>query len=443
MKSMHKILIVVLLGAAIAGALVLKARDTAPNDADGPEKGASGPVNAQAPGETVEAASPKPAAAPAKSLPRLVDLGAKECIPCKMMAPILEELKKEYAGKMEVLFIDVRENPEAGEEYGIQLIPTQILFDASGKELFRHVGFFAKDDILAAWKELGFDFGVASEETPAFSRWAPTQTDDRPRETICYLCDGDIHEKTRTVMKTPAGDVAFCSPHCYIITFASLTDANKSHQNAAVTDWAAGTLIPVTEALYLYGIEPNGRPTVKAFADNSAAEAEQTQSGGSVLAWDQLETKETATRCGFCDRPVYPEDASIVRVDGMQTWGCCVMCALGVAARTGKDIEVEAKDALTGEPVTVKTFEGHVAELEPATAVAWAGAKKDAEGKVVSTGCFKQAFFRSEPNLRKWVDEHATATGHQVTIEQALSAKMKMTPEQITKACKIGECVPK
>jgi len=114
MKSMHKILIVVLLGAAIAGALVLKARDTAPNDADGPEKGASGPVNAQAPGETVEAASPKPAAAPAKSLPRLVDLGAKECIPCKMMAPILEELKKEYAGKMDVLFIDVRENPEAG-----------------------------------------------------------------------------------------------------------------------------------------------------------------------------------------------------------------------------------------------------------------------------------------------------------------------------------------
>jgi thioredoxin 1 len=93
----------------------------------------------------------------AAKLPRLVDLGATKCIPCKMMAPILEELKKEYAGRMNVEFIDVWENPDAGKPYGIELIPTQIFFDASGKELFRHVGFFAKEDILAKWKELGVD----------------------------------------------------------------------------------------------------------------------------------------------------------------------------------------------------------------------------------------------------------------------------------------------
>ena len=90
-------------------------------------------------------------------LPRLVDLGAGKCIPCKMMAPILEELKKEYAGSLEVVFIDVWQDRSAGEKYGIQLIPTQIFYDSSGKELFRHEGFFAKEDILAKWKELGVE----------------------------------------------------------------------------------------------------------------------------------------------------------------------------------------------------------------------------------------------------------------------------------------------
>jgi len=98
---------------------------------------------------------------PAKALPRLVDLGARKCIPCKMMAPILEELKKEYTGTFSVEFIDVWENPKAGREYGIRLIPTQIFYDASGKELFRHEGFFSKDDILAKWKQLGVELTKA------------------------------------------------------------------------------------------------------------------------------------------------------------------------------------------------------------------------------------------------------------------------------------------
>jgi thioredoxin 1 len=92
-----------------------------------------------------------------KALPRLVDLGATQCIPCKMMAPILEELKTTYTGKLDVQFIDVWENPKAGDTYGIKVIPTQIFYDAAGKELFRHEGFYGKDDILAKWKELGVD----------------------------------------------------------------------------------------------------------------------------------------------------------------------------------------------------------------------------------------------------------------------------------------------
>ena len=95
---------------------------------------------------------------PAAALPRLVDLGADKCMPCKMMAPILEELKTAYAGQLEVEFIDVWKNEGAGEAYGVRVIPLQIFFDATGKELFRHEGFYAKEDILAKWKELGFEF---------------------------------------------------------------------------------------------------------------------------------------------------------------------------------------------------------------------------------------------------------------------------------------------
>ena len=90
-------------------------------------------------------------------LPRMVDLGAGKCVPCKMMAPILEELKKEYEGRLNVVFIDVWEKPEEATKYKINMIPTQIFYDASGKELFRHEGFFAKEDILGKWKELGIE----------------------------------------------------------------------------------------------------------------------------------------------------------------------------------------------------------------------------------------------------------------------------------------------
>ena len=103
-----------------------------------------------------DAAQPSAAETPAqKPLPRLVDLGAGKCATCKMMTSILDELKTTYAGKLEVVFIDVWENQQAGQQYGIRVIPTQIFYDAAGKELFRHEGFFAKEDILAKWKELG------------------------------------------------------------------------------------------------------------------------------------------------------------------------------------------------------------------------------------------------------------------------------------------------
>jgi len=90
-------------------------------------------------------------------LVRLVDLGAGKCIACKMMAPILAELQREYAGRLRVEVIDVGEDPDEVRAYGVRIIPTQIFFDASGKELFRHEGFYSKGDILSKWQELGYE----------------------------------------------------------------------------------------------------------------------------------------------------------------------------------------------------------------------------------------------------------------------------------------------
>jgi thioredoxin 1 len=92
----------------------------------------------------------------AAALPRLVDLGADKCVPCKMMAPILDQLRIDYEGRLRVDFIDVWKAPEAGEPFGIKLIPTQVFQAPDGRELFRHEGFISREDILAKWRELGY-----------------------------------------------------------------------------------------------------------------------------------------------------------------------------------------------------------------------------------------------------------------------------------------------
>jgi thioredoxin 1 len=102
----------------------------------------------------------------AGGIPRLVDLGADKCIPCKAMAPILVGLRTEYAGRLQVDFIDVWKDPRAGDPYNIYAIPTQIFFDGSGKELTRHEGFISKADILATWKRVGVDFSSPGVPTP-------------------------------------------------------------------------------------------------------------------------------------------------------------------------------------------------------------------------------------------------------------------------------------
>jgi thioredoxin 1 len=91
----------------------------------------------------------------ASGKPTVIDLGARHCIPCKKMAPILESLAGEYRSRASVMFIDVHKDAAAAEKFRIQMIPTQIFFDAKGKEVKRHIGFMDKAEILRELKALG------------------------------------------------------------------------------------------------------------------------------------------------------------------------------------------------------------------------------------------------------------------------------------------------
>jgi len=98
-------------------------------------------------------------AKPVSGLPKLVDLGSTTCVPCKMMVSVLDGLSSGYKGKLSVEFINISEDREAADRYHVRAIPTQVFIDASGKEVFRHEGYYPKEDILAAFKEHGIDLG--------------------------------------------------------------------------------------------------------------------------------------------------------------------------------------------------------------------------------------------------------------------------------------------
>jgi thiol-disulfide isomerase/thioredoxin len=84
----------------------------------------------------------------------LIDFGSTGCVPCKMMEPILETLREKYKNKINVLFINVTEEPILASRYDVQAIPVQIFFDKDGKEYFRHVGFFPQEQIETKISEM-------------------------------------------------------------------------------------------------------------------------------------------------------------------------------------------------------------------------------------------------------------------------------------------------
>jgi len=91
----------------------------------------------------------------ASGKPFLVDFGANSCLPCRQLRPVLKELSKEWAGKAEILVIDVYKYQHLAREYKIVALPTLVFFDNKGKEVFRQPGAMSKEQISAKLKEVG------------------------------------------------------------------------------------------------------------------------------------------------------------------------------------------------------------------------------------------------------------------------------------------------
>jgi thioredoxin 1 len=87
--------------------------------------------------------------------PTLVEFGATGCVPCDMMQPVLENLRKKYQDRLNIVFVHVGEEQILGARYGITSIPVQAFFDFSGKEFFRHTGFFAQVEVEKKLVEMG------------------------------------------------------------------------------------------------------------------------------------------------------------------------------------------------------------------------------------------------------------------------------------------------
>jgi len=94
---------------------------------------------------------------PIKGKVTLIDLGAKKCIPCKKMAPILSKLEEAYKDKAAVIFIDVWKNKEQAKRFKVRAIPTQIFFDEKGVEKYRHIGFMGEKAIIEHFKKMGVE----------------------------------------------------------------------------------------------------------------------------------------------------------------------------------------------------------------------------------------------------------------------------------------------
>ena len=73
-------------------------------------------------------------------------------------------------------------------------------------------------------------------------RETPVAADTRPRESVCFMCDGDVNPKTKTVVKGQSEQRVLCGPHCYFIYLSSIVGADPKAEEAkvSVTDWASG-----------------------------------------------------------------------------------------------------------------------------------------------------------------------------------------------------------
>jgi len=105
-----------------------------------------------------EAVEESPVLAYVNGKPALVDLGSSSCVPCQMMEEELDRLDSATGDLLDVQIIDVNQDGQAANDFGVRVIPTQVFLSETGEELFRHEGYISFDDMMAKWIELGYSF---------------------------------------------------------------------------------------------------------------------------------------------------------------------------------------------------------------------------------------------------------------------------------------------
>jgi thioredoxin 1 len=105
-------------------------------------------------GEERRVISPNPVTNPQVTF---VELGSKSCIPCRLMQPVMRAVESRFGAQVKVIFYDVASSEQRryADIYSIRLIPTQVFLNKTGKEFFRHEGFFSEAEITRLLKSQG------------------------------------------------------------------------------------------------------------------------------------------------------------------------------------------------------------------------------------------------------------------------------------------------
>ena len=85
----------------------------------------------------------------------MVELGSVGCRPCEEMKSVMTKLRANYGEKLDVIFVDIRKDSDAGRRFRVFLIPTQVFLDRNGKEFHRHLGYYSYDEIVPVLKKAG------------------------------------------------------------------------------------------------------------------------------------------------------------------------------------------------------------------------------------------------------------------------------------------------
>jgi thioredoxin 1 len=85
----------------------------------------------------------------------MLEIGSVGCIPCEKMRPVMARLSADYAGKLEVIFIDVKKDSASARKFRVFSIPTQVFLDKNGKEFHRHIGYYEYGKIVTVLGNAG------------------------------------------------------------------------------------------------------------------------------------------------------------------------------------------------------------------------------------------------------------------------------------------------